>query len=459
MVHETRVGGGARITLHLLVVVALSLRTLLAMADGVAPLPYQSTAKHLGVATCASSVCHGSVTGSKGHDVRLDEFVTWSHQDKHAQAYAALSSEKGRAIAAKLGIADARTDESCLACHSDNVPLAQRGAAFNVQDGVTCEACHGGAGPWLTSHASREATYAANLTRGMYPTAQLRERATLCLSCHYGNADKFATHRMMGAGHPRLAFELDTFLALQPPHYQIDADYQRRKPVYSRAQVWAYGQLALAGQQLEILQGALVRRTSFVPELALFDCHACHENPLHRNDSVRGDLTRLTQPGGLPFPKGHLEMALIVARRIDGAAASQILALGQGLEREAGENRDRIVAAAAQLAQIVGRVREVALIRQWTRAETLQMLSEVVQRGADGEYRDYISAEQAVMAIDALLRDAGIAGRYRASLDELYLAVRDDDSYNPGRLRATLNGLVPLLRSEPVMPASVEMSK
>jgi hypothetical protein len=412
-----------------------------ATSGGPAPLPYQAAPKHLGVASCASSVCHGAVTASAAHDVRLDEFVTWSHEDKHAQAYAALSSEKGRAIAEKLGIADARTEKACLDCHSDNVPAAQRGSGFTVADGVGCEACHGGGERWLASHSSREATFNDNIARGMYPTARLPERVALCISCHYGNDDKFATHRMMGAGHPRLAFELDTFLALQPPHYRVDADYQKRKPTYSRAQVWAYGQLALLQRELGMLQGPLLRANSFIPEFALLDCHACHENPLHRLDWHRHDLTRLTQPGSVPFPKGHLEMAAIIAGRIDQLSASEITAGGRALERAAGENREQIIAAAGKLSRTVERVLGAALVHHWDADDTQRMLTEIVQRGGAGEYSDYISAEQAVMAIDVMMIDIGVADLNRPKLDELYRIVRDDDAYDPSRLRDALNAI------------------
>jgi hypothetical protein len=372
--------------------------------------------------------------------VRLDEFVTWSHLDKHSQAYNALASEKGRSIAAKLGLGDARTAQVCLDCHSDNVPAAQRGKDFTWSDGVSCEACHGGAGPWLTSHSARDASYRANVSKGMYPTADLRERTALCLSCHYGNDDKFATHRIMGAGHPRLSFELDTFLALQPPHYRVDEGYQKRKPTYPRAQVWAYGQLAAAQQQLQLLQGPLVR-ASYVPELALLDCHSCHENPLHRSDWSRGLLTSLAQPGSIPFPEGHLKMALVIARRVDESAATDILSLSRALQKAGGDSRESVAAASAQLARAIARTAEAAQRHHWAPSDTTRMLVDIVSAGSEGDYRDYISAEQAVMAIDMLMIDAGMADRYRGDLDELYRLLRDDDAYTPTQLRDTLRHL------------------
>jgi hypothetical protein len=208
-----------------------------------APLPYQSLDQHLGVASCASSLCHGSVTPNAHYDVLLNEYITWSHQDAHAKAFLALTSERGRSIAAKLGLPSAEGAKVCLDCHSDNVAAAQRGGKFALTDGVGCEACHGGAERWIASHATAKATYKDDVGKGMYPSANLAERATLCESCHLGNADKPATHNMMGAGHPRLSFELDTYLALEPPHYTIDANYRQRKSTFSHTQTWAEGQL------------------------------------------------------------------------------------------------------------------------------------------------------------------------------------------------------------------------
>jgi hypothetical protein len=77
--------------------------------------------------------------------------------------------------------------------------------------------------------------------RGLYPTDQPVAQARLCLSCHFGNRDKFVTHRMMGAGHPRMSFELDTFSQTQPPHFVADADWERRKGAYDGVRVWAVG--------------------------------------------------------------------------------------------------------------------------------------------------------------------------------------------------------------------------
>jgi Cytochrome c554 and c-prime len=401
----------------------------------------ETSGKHMGVASCSSSVCHGSVTPSKTYDVLLNEYVTWSHEDSHSKAYAALESPRGRAMAAKLGLHDAGSAKICLDCHADNVAPERRGPKFSLTDGVGCEACHGGSEHWLATHTSRHVSYRDNITHGMYPTADLRERASLCLSCHYGTADKFATHRIMGAGHPRLSFELDTFLAIQPAHYRVDANYERRKPSYSRTQIWAYGQLAAAAAELEALQGPRIDNSATFPELALFNCYACHMSSMRRYDWSHRLLTLSEEPGSVPINDGHLRMAWIIARRLDPGAAPNILKLSQALLAAGPAGRNQIVARSRELAAPLARLRDSASGYKWSHNDQQQLLNMLVALGIEGEFHDYIGAEQAVMAIDGLLIDLGASSRFRARLDGLYRIVRNDESYAPESFIAALRDL------------------
>ena len=59
----------------------------------------------------------------------------------------------------------------------------------------------------------------------------------------------------------------------------------------------------------------------------------------------------------------------------------------------------------------------------------------------EGEFRDYIGAEQAVMAIDGLLIDLGRSTQYRGWLDGLYKLVRNDEGYTPERFVSALREL------------------
>jgi Cytochrome c554 and c-prime len=412
-----------------------------AYAAPAATLPYQSKDQHLGVASCASSLCHGSVTPNANYNVPLNEFITWSHQDAHAKAFQALTSERGRSIAAKLGLASAESAKVCLDCHADNVAPAQRGAKFALTDGVGCEACHGGAERWIAAHATAKATYQSDVSQGMFPSANLSDRALLCESCHVGNADKQATHTIMGAGHPRLGFELDTYLALEPPHYAGDVNYRRRKPTFNHAQTWAAGQLQASASQLDLLQGPLLRGGGVFPELSLFTCTACHDSSTQRPEWRRRAMTQLTTPGMVPLNDAYWRMSWIIARAIDPREGAQVLTQAQMLQQAVLVSRDQLAAQARELGNILRRLQQRVNGEAWSASRTSDVLQSILQAGLDGEFRDYLGAEQAVMAAELLLIDSGQATRLRPQLDELYRLVKDVDTYRSADFIAELRVL------------------
>jgi hypothetical protein len=419
---------------------------LLALLPGVAAsqaivLPAQGMNKHMGVTTCSSSVCHGAVLPNKTYDVLLNEYVTWSHQDAHSRAFTVLNSFKSRAIASKLGLASPVTAKECLDCHTDNVPVQQRGEKFALADGIGCEACHGGSEYWLATHTAKRASYKENISKGMFPTADLRPRTDLCLSCHYGSADKFATHRMMAAGHPRLSFEMDTFLALQPPHYRVDDDYKRRKPTYNSTQNWSYGQLAAAAREMETLQGPRVNNGAAFPELALFNCYGCHMSSMRRTDWSHRLLEGGAEPGSVPISDGHLIMAWIIARELDPQEAPALLRMSRSLLAASASERSQIVERSRDVGATLHRLCDRAATHTWKANDERQLLRTLVAVGTSGEFRDYVGAEQAVMGIDGLLIELGLSEHFRKRVDELYKLTQNDEAYAPEQFVASLRGL------------------
>jgi len=412
-------------------------------ADAAAPtvLPAQGSNKHMGVSSCSSSVCHGSVTPSKSYDVMLNEYVTWSHEDSHSRAFTVLRTLKGREMGAKLGIGDPSTAKECLDCHTDNIPPQQRGEKFSLADGVGCEACHGGSEYWLATHTAKRATYKENISRGMYPTADLRPRADLCLSCHYGTAEKFATHRMMAAGHPRLSFEMDTFLALQPPHYRVDDDYKRRKPIYTTTQNWSYGQLQAALREMDSLQGPRVNNGRAFPELALFNCYGCHMSSMRRTDWSHRLLQNGVEPGSVPISDGHLTMAWIISRELRPQEAPGLLRLSRSLLAASASDRSQIVERSREVSMDLRRLCDEAATRAWKPNDERQLLKTLVAVGTSGEFRDYVGAEQAVMGIDGLLIELGMQDRFKRRIDELYRLTQNDEAFAPEQFVASLQGL------------------
>jgi Cytochrome c554 and c-prime len=403
--------------------------------------PTEGASKHMGVSSCSSSVCHGAVTPSSTYDVLLNEYVTWSHEDAHSKAFSALRSLKSREIASRLGIGDPALAKQCLDCHSDNVPPQQRGEKFALTDGVGCEACHGGSEHWLATHTSRRTSYRDNIAHGMFPTADLRQRAQLCLSCHYGTAERFATHRMMAAGHPRLSFEMDTFLALQPPHYRIDEDYRRRKPTFSSTQIWSYGQLATALREMDMLQGPRVDNGAAFPELALFNCYGCHMSSMRRTDWSHRLLESGAEPGSVPISNGHLVMAWIIARQLDPQSAPGLLRQSRSLLAASASERSQIVERSREVAASVRHLCDQAANHIWNTADDRQLLRTLLAVGISGEFRDYVGAEQAVMGIHGLLIQLGLADHFRNRIDELYKLTQNDEAYAPEQFVVSLQQL------------------
>ena len=92
--------------------------------------------KHLGVATCSNSVCHGASQPFRDSNVAQNEFAIWQEFDPHAKTFATMSTPAAKSIAAKLGLGDPAQAKVCLDCHTDNTAGNMRGERFQISDGV-----------------------------------------------------------------------------------------------------------------------------------------------------------------------------------------------------------------------------------------------------------------------------------------------------------------------------------
>ena len=101
--------------------------------------------KHMGVATCSSSNCHGSISAKTSSRILQNEYSTWFRHEAHSRAYEILSNQQSKTIARNLAIGAAESEPLCLNCHATHVPTNLRGNRFRTSDGVGCESCHGAA--------------------------------------------------------------------------------------------------------------------------------------------------------------------------------------------------------------------------------------------------------------------------------------------------------------------------
>jgi len=385
--------------------------------------------KHLGVASCASTVCHGKATAQTDRHVALNEYRIWIEQDRHSQAYRVLESAQSKQIAAKLGIPNAAGAKICLDCHADNIAPAKQGPKFHLSDGIGCEACHGGSEKWIETHAEKTATHAANIERGMYPSEQPLRRAELCLSCHLGTKDKFATHVIMGAGHPRLRFELEAFTANQPAHFVVDADYVERKGKIAGMNLWLTGQLENAERFLTLLQSPLLTPGGMIPELSFYDCYACH----HNKDKMVWTQARAgagVKPGTLRLQKHSLVILQAVAETLGSPAAAEQLKVATDELVRAGQTDPTTLRAAAQKLLDQLRTLEPWTKRAFSNADVAAVRKTLLRYAAEDKTSDFGSAEQVVLAMESLSYSLGDHDRLKAPLDALFATVNNGSDFN-----------------------------
>lgn len=249
-----------------------------------------------GTPSCSARGCHGAIEPVRDEaQCQQNEYVRWNH-DRHADAYRVLFSERSQTIARLLGAQQqAHDDPRCLACHANpmlaNLPADNPFVQEEKLFGVGCESCHGSAKAWLAVHTAPD----WRTKKGAYAMPDLTDAAVAaktCAGCHVGAPPDKATplrdvnHDLIAAGHPRLNFEFGTYLANMPVHWRA-----KKKP---EGHLWAVGQLVSAQAALELLSHRA--KSSPWPELAEYDCFACHHSlavPKRRQTNRK--------PGELPW--------------------------------------------------------------------------------------------------------------------------------------------------------------
>ncbi|RYY38241.1 MAG: hypothetical protein EOP59_13225 [Sphingomonadales bacterium] len=415
---------------------------------------------HVGVASCSGSTCHGRQEAT-GKVVRQDELLRWQDESSpagaHSRAWRVLQTPRSQAIAARLGLGDAASSPTCLGCHAD--PASRRGPRFQLSDGVGCEACHGGAERWLSSHTAVAATHASNIAEGLYPLDNARARAANCLDCHFGSEAKgqFVTHRIMAAGHPRISFELDLFTSLQN-HWNEDADYARRKGRPSGVKTWAVGQAMALERALSLYSDASLGQEGVFPEFYFFDCHTCHRRI---SDEANSRPTAVANPGrpipaGMPaFNDENMIMLSAATRAAAPALAGRFETDSRAFHAALASDRASAVRAAAKLRATADAMANSFAASGFGRAETFAIIDAVTTGATMARYTDYEGSVQAVMATDTLLNalvnsgqvGGGAATSIRADINRAYAAVREPNAYRPADFRAALGRAAAAIRT------------
>lgn len=425
-----------------------------------APLKAESAAPggraHQGVASCAGSTCHGRSVPS-GTPVRQDELARWQEESSpggaHSRAWRVVEAPRGQEIARRLGLDGAGVQRECAGCHASP-------GAVRLSDGVDCEACHGPAGGWLSTHYAVGASHRRNVAQGMTDLVVPAVRAQVCLDCHLSGDGRgqFIAHRIMAAGHPRISFELDLFSTLQA-HHDEDADYVQRKGGRTNSvRMWAVGQAEAVKRSLELFSQPGKASAGIFPEFTFYDCHSCHRRII---DGEEAHVTAVPNPGR-PIPQGmppfndeNMIMLLAAAKVVAPDLAGTFDARAKAFHRAMAANRTETVAAAQALRQTAEALSARMAGAEFGRDRTFAIMDAIASDAISERFTDYEGSVQSVMAIDTLLNGMVNSGQVsgaaatglRVQINQAYAAVKEPNGYRPIAFRQALGGAIRSIRS------------
>lgn len=387
--------------------------------------------------------------------VTYREFPIWSEKDKHAQAYTVLLNDRSKKMGAILKT-EVHRDKRCLACHT-GFPLSQMLADevdrsghlvnpailknLDITFGVTCEGCHGPSGDtkdlkgWNGPHQSPDAWrfLPPDTKRKEYGFVDVRSpasRTKLCASCHIGSVEqeRVVTHEMYAAGHPPLpAFEIESFLEQMPPHWAKFSEKSpevierfianTKDPLYKdykksdlrRSQAMLVGELVSAGEYNRLIGNLTEEKHKMLPgwpELAVFDCYACHHE-------LKGPSWRQARnpPAGIPGRPFLQEWnTALVKPALDqlGDASKQydvkFEAVRQALNRQPFGERASLKKSTMELADwLFERAKE--LERKPVPSEAGKALFRGITEEGSRRFQDYDSARKLVWALQTVNRE------------------------------------------------------
>ncbi|MGB8324139.1 MAG: multiheme c-type cytochrome [Candidatus Acidiferrum sp.] len=416
--------------------------------------------KYIGPGSCAATSCHGSVKPIAGSRVLQNEYSTWILQDKHSRAFQALTGDVGERMARilKLG-AKAEEAPKCLACHALYATAEQRGRAFELADGVSCENCHGPASAWLGPHTTRDWPHEKSVALGMQDTRNIIHRTEKCLECHLGTRERFVDHEMIAAGHPDLYFELDSFSAVMPRHWKVSRESAAGKPAEDAAWAgvrdWSAGQAVQLRANMERLtwraRGERADKKDAWPEYSELSCFACHHALGAAKDSWRQEHGyEGRRPGDAAWNASRYAVFRILAGQVDAAAATDLnrqMSIVFAEMSKLTPDRGVVAGAASSAAPIAQRFAERLSGMAYDRELTLRMLQQICDAADQIALADERAAEQATMAVDSLYiayakdTNPGDGPQARAAINGLFQQLENPSSYNADQFAQSLRRL------------------
>ena len=391
--------------------------------------------KFSGPGSCAASNCHGGVQPKAVVRIAQNEYSIWAAQDKHARAYTVLSNAQSVRIGKILGLEQApNKSDKCLNCHALNAKPEQRAQTFQtLEDGVSCESCHGPAVGWLGPHTVKDWTHEQSLKLGMYDTRDLAKRAERCLTCHLGTGEKEVDHIMIAAGHPDLTFQLESFSSAMPRHWKSAPD----------ASAWLNVQELAVGQAVQLREALnrLNRRSSRAswPEYSEYECFACHHSLTKSEASWRQASGYHGRQAGAPvWNPATYAVFRHIASAADSSASSELISALENIEQLSGKpgSGDQLAALAKDAAGLADRIVQRVQAQAYDRNLTARLLQEIADDSEIISLQGERSAEQATMVLDSLsvayAKNENPANQVelRAAVSNLFQQLDNPSAYN-----------------------------
>lgn len=429
--------------------------------------------KYMGAGSCNASGCHGLVDVKKRKFTILQNeywLWEWNAGDQrnrldygHSKALENLKTPESRQMAKHLGLKSPETEPRCLACHAVPVPESRRGPNYELAEGVTCEGCHGAAELWLGPHTRKDWDKKKGAEYGMLDTKNLVKRADLCLRCHQGTEKDMVDHELIGAGHPRLSFELDSYSELMPVHWIVPKEEKE----WIGARIWAVGQAQALHQQLELLVSSRKAPGVMWPDFTFFDCYACHHDVADRVRGISEAEKKLQRwrvkdlagkkPGRLVWNAANYTVFRHAVREIlpeKAALADEAFAkLHEMLSgKPAAAEFEQTVTSLLQLTAQLGPALES---HAFTQREVWSIMRRIAGDATVIANAGFQSAEQAVLAISSLqesyVRTIGAmpnAKAFAAAFEQLNNDIVFGYKFNLVQFSQHLSGMRKLLESE-----------
>lgn len=365
-----------------------------------------------GPGSCAASSCHGNIQPQKLTRVMQNEYSTWIGQDKHANAYNVLTNDVSRRMGRILTTKDAQGNPAppseapkCLACHALYAP-GKQAQPFGMEDGVSCESCHGPSSGWLETHTHKDSHTDSVKYKDMVDLRDLRVRSAQCLTCHIGTSQKYVDHEMIAAGHPDLMFELTYFSYRMPQHWHVP---EQDNP-WRSVQAWGVGQAVQLRDSLYRLARRAEDPRSPWPEYAELDCYACHHSLTAAGDSWRltsADYYGNRRPGNPPWNEARVIVFRDLVEELHPETAKQ---LNQDLWQVADEmnklngDRKEIAATANRAAELANQLANELNNQAYDSALTMRLMRRIASNYPAIANKGYATAAQAAMTLDDLSR-------------------------------------------------------